>query len=109
MTPLAIITAVHILGLAALLWTAFAYGGLGDEGDDRDEGRGGLPRPPTDRPGGGPPLADAAPSRVRLRGPSGLGALAPRSRVRRGPTPRSPAPARATPARRCAWSRDRLR
>jgi hypothetical protein len=48
--PLALITAMHIVGLTALLWAALHYGGrpaedAGEEGD----GRGGPPKPPAGR------------------------------------------------------------
>ena len=68
--------------------------------EEGEEGGGGgsdrrAPREP-DRPrGGGLPLPDAAPARVRLRGPATLAALSGASRRRRGPEPvRTPVPVR---------------
>jgi hypothetical protein len=72
--------------------------------DGDEDGGGGsdrlAPRPPRGPRGGGIPLPDAAPARVRLRGPDRLADLlpAPERRREHAPSP-APAPAR-TPARR---------
>jgi len=109
-TPLAIIIVVYLLGLAALLWAAFVDGeGPSDEGGGGGGGgRGGPPDPPR-RPTGGLPLAESAPSPVRLREPGRLGDLAPTWPVRRGPAPGHAPPARPIPERECARAGDRLR
>ncbi|MBS1868148.1 MAG: hypothetical protein JSS99_00620 [Actinobacteria bacterium] len=70
-------------------------------GEDEDEGGGGNDRVgPTPRPGprgGGIPLPDAVPARVRLREPARLADLLPAPRRRREHAP-APLPTR-TPAR----------
>jgi hypothetical protein len=73
-----------------------ASGPPNSDGDD-DGGGGGTdpPAPPADRPGGGIPLDDATPARVRLRGPGRLAERLPR-RGRRPVHEPDRAPARET-------------
>jgi hypothetical protein len=56
-----------------------------DDGGGSDRTR---PRQPSGPRGGGLPLPDAVPARVRLRGPATVGMLAPRSRRRPAHAPR---------------------
>ncbi len=69
-------------------------------GEDESDGGGGndrvTPRPPRSPRGGGIPLPDAIPARVRLREPARLADLLPAPERRRE---HAPSPAR-TPARR---------
>jgi hypothetical protein len=71
---------VHVLGLAALVWTLLL------DPEDRPDWRDWWPRDEDDGPpepspaprGDGLPLADSVPSAVRLREPAPLGAGHPR-------------------------------
>lgn len=79
--------AIHLIALSlvgVLLWGAArsrARDETGcsdaDSGDDEGGGGGNDRRRPPDRPRGGPPLPDADPARVRLRGPARLADLLP--------------------------------
>lgn len=104
LTPLAILTIVHLVGLVALVWMALATEDQRDDGGEGlSDGQGGLPKPSPRPPTGGPPLPDATPARVRLRHPSPLGAIAPLARGRRGPAERPSTPPAPTPTRQpCA-------
>lgn len=65
--------------------------------EDEDDGGGNdrrLPEPPRGPTGGGLPLPDAVPARVRLRGPGRLADLTPPRRERRPAHAPSPAPQR---------------
>ena len=83
------IAAVHVVALGCIL--VLILPALGDQQDrpprtdgGSDDGWGNQPRRPlgpSERPGGGLPLPDAQPARVRLRGHERLGdALPPRER-----------------------------
>lgn len=96
---LGITVLVHVLGLAALVWTL-----LLDE-EDRPDWRGwwpggddDRPREPSPAPGGGLPLADALPSAVRLREPARLSDGYPRP-ARRPAHPPERVPERVLAAR----------
>jgi len=69
----------------------------GDDGGGGNDRRG--PQPPAGPSGGGIPLPDARPARVRLREPARLGALRP-PRPRRGPAREPARDPRRAPARR---------
>lgn len=94
-----LLAVVHVPAACLLLGMALREEGLRgwwprEGSDDGDSGPGDRPR------GGGPPLADAEPAKLRLRGP---GKLADAHRGRRGrtvePTPPQ-VPARDADARR---------
>ncbi|HZO35695.1 MAG TPA: hypothetical protein VFB41_02350 [Solirubrobacteraceae bacterium] len=88
-----VLVVVHLVAMA-VLWVMLA----GDESDrrgwwpsDNDGGDGGSP-PGDDRPrGGGPPLGEADPARMRLRGPGRLADARRRSRRRTLEPPSQPA------------------
>jgi hypothetical protein len=102
-TELVVLFAIlHLVALAAgggLLLLALSGGdGYADAHHKRGTGGEPPPHPPTG-PVGGPPLAVAAPARVRLREPARLGDLLPPvprrgTREPRRPTPRLPNPRR---------------
>jgi hypothetical protein len=92
----ALLTVVHIGALVTLIW---ALGGDAIQAlrPPRGDGPRGPHRPdaPAPRSGGGPPLADAVPSRLRLRTPRRLAdAHRPPTRRPAHPRPSEPAPAR---------------
>jgi hypothetical protein len=96
-----LLTGVHALGLGLLcgmLWLSFKADDRTSGDDDGDGGWGNDRRPPEDSRGprdGGLPLADAEPSRVRLREPGRIAQRLPRPERRRTDEPqRVPAKSR---------------
>ena len=99
---LVLLALLHLFALAAgaaLLLLALGvhdrYPRRDDEGGDGGGGGGGSdddhPLPPPSRPAGGPPLSEAQPARVRLRGRERLADLLPRPPRRSRPhRPRQP-------------------
>ncbi len=90
----ALLVALHVVALAGgggLIVLALR-GGDGDEHPPQGDDGGGPPRDPPPRPLGGPPLPDATPARIRLRGPARLGDVRSRPRRREPREPRRPVP-----------------
>lgn len=81
-----VVGGMHLLGLGlvTVLLVMFLRSDTAEPWtpEDGEDGGGGgtepLPADPPSRPGGGLPLPDAMPARVRLRDPSRLGDLLPR-------------------------------
>jgi hypothetical protein len=90
----AVFLVLHLVTLAAgggLILLALR-GGDGDEHPPWGDDGGGPPRDPPPRPLGGPPLLEATPARVRLRGPARLADVRSRPRRREPCEPRRPVP-----------------
>ena len=76
---------MHLMALgAAGVLIVFALRGGNDEPLSGDDGSGGSRRPESPSPRGGPPLANAGPARLRLRGPGRLADAYKRKRGRAG-------------------------
>jgi hypothetical protein len=96
-----LLAGLHLLGflfaavlLFVLMRSDTANAWTPPEEEDDDGGNDRRPRPEPRGPhGGGLPLPDAEPARVRLRGPERLGELQPRP-ARRAPREPVPTPAR---------------